>query len=73
MYSILNNLKSEIYKKVLENKGVLYVNAENNHIQKIKFPSDLNVVRYGNGAHSDVSYAIEKIQDGYTHFSCSYK
>jgi UDP-N-acetylmuramoyl-tripeptide--D-alanyl-D-alanine ligase len=64
--------KSEIYKKVLENKWKLYVNWDNNNIRKIKFKKN-TIVKYWIKSGAEALSTITKTTNWKTYFTFTYK
>lgn len=65
--------KSEILRSVLKNRGVLYVNFDNEFIKNIKFDKKLSLVRYWSNSLSDAIFKIKDTNNWKTSFSFKYK
>ena len=65
--------KSEIAKKVLENKWVLYVNWDDKNIRKVKFNKKLNLIKYWIKESCDAKSEIINIKKSITKFNFYYK
>ena len=65
--------KSEIAKKVEENKGTLYINWENENVRSINFSKNINIIKYWNTKWSDIVYNIKSSSDQETSFNITYK
>lgn len=66
--------KSEIWKKVIINNWVLYVNFDNKYISQIKFPKELNYIKYWiDWRNLDAKSFIKKVKDWKTIFDFTYR
>ncbi|QFR39244.1 hypothetical protein A9Q91_03335 [Candidatus Gracilibacteria bacterium 28_42_T64] len=65
--------KCEIANKVSENKGILYVNYDNQDIRNIKFDENLSVVSYGFYKHTDAHASNINIVKAVSSFDFHYK
>ncbi|MDD3793547.1 MAG: Mur ligase family protein [Candidatus Gracilibacteria bacterium] len=65
--------KSEIAKKVLENKGILYINWDDKNIKKASFNKKLNIVKYGIKDNCDAKSDIIEVKKMITKFDFYYK
>ncbi|MDD3144683.1 MAG: Mur ligase family protein [Candidatus Gracilibacteria bacterium] len=65
--------KSEIELKVIENKGILYVNGDDKNIVKAKFNKKTNIITYGIKEKCDAKSEIIEIKKAITKFNFYYK
>ncbi|MFK7780418.1 MAG: UDP-N-acetylmuramoyl-tripeptide--D-alanyl-D-alanine ligase [Candidatus Gracilibacteria bacterium] len=65
--------KAEIANSILKNKGILYVNWDDNFIREIEFNKKLNIIKYGNYKGSDAIYSILNTREAVTTFTIEYK
>lgn len=65
--------KSEIAKKVLENKWILYINWDDKNIRKANFNKKLNIVKYGIKDNCDAKSDIIEVKKMITKFDFYYK
>ncbi len=66
--------KFEIINKILENKGVFYINWDNKNVRAFKLPDKLNIVKYWlKRKDLDIKWEIIKVKDLLTKFKVKYK
>lgn len=69
----IRKAKWEISKKVLENNWILYINWDNENIQKMKFEKWLNIVKYWTKEWSDAIWNFLKVKLNNFVFKFQYK
>lgn len=65
--------KKEICESIIKNKGVLYVNWDNNFLRLTDFDENLNIVKYWFHKDSDMIVDVVNISDWITNIKINYK